>query len=39
MALHKDHLFKGFATLQVTQHHLERWSHVFGVDRVEDLAP
>ena len=38
MALDKDHLFKGFATLQVTQHHLERWSHVFGFDRVEALA-
>lgn len=38
MALDKDHLCKGFATLQVTKHHLERWSHVFGFDRVEDLA-
>jgi hypothetical protein len=38
MALDKDHLFKGFATLQVTKHPLERWSHGFGCDRVEDLA-
>ena len=38
MALDKDHLFKDCATLPVTKHHLERWSHVFGLDRVEDRA-
>ena len=38
MALDKDHLFKDVATLPVTKHHLERWSHVFGGDRGEALA-
>jgi hypothetical protein len=38
MALDTDHLCKGCATLQVTQHPLERWSHVCGFDRVEDRA-
>src|ERR687898_151714 len=38
MALDKDHLFKGFATLKVTKSHFERGSQVFGLDRVENLA-
>jgi hypothetical protein len=38
MALAKDHLFKGSATLQVTKHRLKGRSQVFGFDRVEDLA-
>ena len=38
MARDQDPLFKGFATLQVTTHQLERWSHVCGCDRGEDLA-
>src|SRR5918999_4552963 len=38
MALDKDHLFKGFATLKVAKSHFERGSQVFGIDRVENLA-
>ena len=38
MALDKDHLFQGFATLKVAKNRLERGSQVFGLDRVEYLA-
>ena len=38
MAINKDHLFKGFATLKVTKNRLECRSQVLGLDWVEYLA-
>ena len=38
MALDKDHLFQGFATLKLAKNRLERGSQVLGLDRVEYLA-
>ena len=38
MALDKDHLFKGFATLKVTKNRLACGSQALGLDRVEYLA-
>src|SRR5688500_13577429 len=38
MALDKDHLFKGFATLKLTKNPCKRRSQVFRLDRIEYLA-
>src|SRR5687768_3206168 len=38
VALDKDHLFKGVATLKVAISYFERRSQAFGLDRIEDLA-
>src|ERR687895_1957709 len=38
MALDEDHLFKGFATLELTKSPFKRWAEVLGFDRVEYFA-
>jgi hypothetical protein len=38
MALDKDHLFEGFATLQLTKNPCKRRSQVLRFDRIEALA-